>query len=56
VKKYLVGKRQGKRQFGRSKHRWDANIKTHLTLLGYKLVNSFGLAQNIVHQQAFVNT
>jgi len=31
----LVGKREGKRQLGRPRRRWEDNIKTDLQVVGY---------------------
>jgi hypothetical protein len=40
----LVGKHEGKRRFGRSKRRWDDNIKMNLRERGWEVVDQSDLA------------
>jgi hypothetical protein len=42
----LVGKPEGKRQFGRSRHRWEDNIRMDLRETGWERVEYTHLAQN----------
>jgi hypothetical protein len=42
----LVGKRKGKRQLGRPRHRWVDNIRIHLGEVGWGDVDWTGLAQD----------
>jgi hypothetical protein len=51
----LVGKPEGRRPFGRPRHRWD-NIRLHLNEIGWEIVDWIHLAQNLDQWRAFVNT
>jgi hypothetical protein len=42
----LVGKHEGKRPLGRSRHRWVANINMDLQEVGWKHMNYTDLAQD----------
>jgi hypothetical protein len=52
----LVGRPEGKRPLGRSRHRWEDNIKMDLREIGINGANWIRLAQDRVQWQAFVNT
>jgi hypothetical protein len=56
VYKILVGKPEGKRSLGRLKHRWEDNIKIHLTEIGWEGVYWIHLVQDRDQWQALVNT
>jgi hypothetical protein len=43
VYKILVGKREGKRPCGRSRHRWEDNIITDVMEIGWKGVGQMHL-------------
>jgi len=42
--KILVGKPEGKRPFGRPRRRWEYNIRTDLTWIGWDVVDWIHLA------------
>jgi hypothetical protein len=52
----LVGKPEGKRPLGRSKRRWEDNIKLDLREKGIDGSKWMRLAEDRVHWWAFVNT
>ena len=55
VYRILVGKSEGKRPLGRSRHRWEDNIKMDLQEVGYRDVNWIELAQDRDRWRALVN-
>jgi hypothetical protein len=55
VYRVLVGRREGKRSLGRTKHRWEDNIKIDLREIGVDGANWIQLAQDTVQWRAFVN-
>jgi hypothetical protein len=52
----LVGKPEGKRPLGRTRHRWMDNIKMDLSETGLSVVNWIGLAQDRYRWRALVNS
>ena len=46
VNRVLVGKREGKRPFGRSRHRWEDTIKMDLQEMGCEGMEWIDLAQD----------
>jgi hypothetical protein len=54
--KMLVGKSEGKRPLGRSRHKWEENIRMDLREVGWEFMNCKHLGLNRDHWQAFVNT
>jgi hypothetical protein len=50
----LVGKPEGKRQLGRSRHRWEGNIKMDLQEVGWGGRDWIDLAQDRDRWQALV--
>jgi hypothetical protein len=52
----LFGKPKGKRQLGRTRCRWEDNIKMDLREIGIDGVSWIRLAQDRVLWRAFVNT
>jgi hypothetical protein len=56
VYRVLVGRPEGKRPLGRSRHRWEDNIKMDLREIGMDGANWIRLAQDSVQWRAFVNT
>jgi hypothetical protein len=52
----LVGKPEGKRPLGRSRHRWVDNIKMDLREVGWGDVDWFGLAKDRNRWRALVNS
>jgi hypothetical protein len=52
----LVGRTEGKRPLGRSRRRWEDNIKLDLREIGIDGVNWIRVAQDRVQWRAFVNT
>jgi hypothetical protein len=52
----LVGKREGKRQQGRSRRRWVDNIRMGLGEVGWSDVNWIGLAKDRNRWRALVNS
>jgi hypothetical protein len=55
VYKVLVGRPKGKRPLGRSRHRWEDNVRTDLREIGIDGVNWIQLAQDRVQWQTFVS-
>ena len=51
----LVGKPEGKRPFGRPRHRWENNIKTNLQEVGGGGMDWICLAQDRNRWRTFVN-
>jgi hypothetical protein len=51
----MVGKPEVKRSLGRPRHRWEDNIKTDLTEIGFEGVNWIHLAQDRYQWQALVS-
>jgi hypothetical protein len=56
VYRFLVGRPEGKRPLGRTRRRWEDNIKMDITEIGVDGTNWIRLAQDKVHWQAFVST
>jgi hypothetical protein len=56
VYKILVGKPEGSRPLGRSKHKWEDNIKMDLKEIGWKCRDWIHVAQDRDQWQAVVNT
>jgi hypothetical protein len=56
VYRVLVGRPEGRRPLGRSKRRWENNIKMDLREVGIVGVNWIQLAQDRVQWRACVNT
>jgi hypothetical protein len=56
VFRVLVGRPEGKRPVGRSRRRWEDNIKIDFREMRIDETNWIRLAQNRVQWQAFVNT
>jgi hypothetical protein len=56
VWRYLVGRPEGKRPLGRSRRRWEDNIKLDLRKIGIDMANWIRLAQDRVQWWDFVNT
>jgi hypothetical protein len=52
----LVGKSEGKRQFGRPRSKWEDNIRMNLREIGWEGLGLIHLAQGRVQWQALVNT
>lgn len=46
---FSVGKREGKRPFAVSKHKWEDNFKTDVKEIGYENVGWIQLAHNRTH-------
>jgi hypothetical protein len=55
VYRLLVGKPEGKRPLGRSRHRWMDNIKMDLLEIRLNVVDRIGLAQDRYRWRALVN-
>jgi hypothetical protein len=55
-KRILMGKPEGKRPLGRSKHRWENNIKMDLQEVGWGYMDWIDLAQDRDRWRALVNT
>jgi hypothetical protein len=55
VYRLLVGKPEGKRPLGRTRHRWIDNIKMGLLETGLSNVDWIGLTQNRHRRRALVN-
>jgi hypothetical protein len=51
----LGGRLEGKRPLGRSRCRWEDNIKMNIREIGIDGANRIQLAQDRVQWQAFVN-
>jgi hypothetical protein len=56
VYRVSVGRTEGKRPLGRSRYRWEDNIKMDLREIGIDGANWIRLVQDWVQWQAFVNT
>jgi len=56
VHRVLVGKPEGKRPMGRSRHRWEDNIKTDLQEVGGRCGDWMELAQDRDMWRALVST
>jgi hypothetical protein len=56
VYRVLVGRPEGKRLLGRSRRRWEDNIKMNLRETGIDVANWIRLAQYRVQWRAFMNT
>jgi hypothetical protein len=56
VYRVLVGRLESKRPLGRSRFRWENNIKMDLRAIGTDGANWIQLAQDRVKWRAFVNT
>jgi hypothetical protein len=56
VYRVLVGKPEGKRSLGRTRRRWEDNIKMDLREIGIEGANWIRLAQDRVQRRAFANT
>jgi hypothetical protein len=41
----LVGKHEGRKTLGTSRRRWEDNIKMNLEEMGWRVMDSIGLAQ-----------
>jgi hypothetical protein len=54
--KILMGKPEGKRPLGRSRHRWVDNIKIDLRELGWDGMDWIDLAQDRYQWRALLNT
>jgi hypothetical protein len=54
--KILIGKREGRRPLGRPRHRWEDNIRTDLTEIGWEGVDWIHLVQDRGKWWAAVNT
>jgi hypothetical protein len=55
VYRVLVGKPEGKRQFGIPSRKWEDNIKMDLQEVGYGVMDWIELAQERDRWRAFVN-
>jgi len=55
VYRVFVGKHEGKRPLGRSRHRWEDNIKMDLQEVGCEGMDWIDLAQDGDRWQALVN-
>jgi hypothetical protein len=51
----LVGKPEGKRPLGRSRRRWNHNIKMDLQEVGCESIDWIGVAQDMDRWRALVN-
>jgi hypothetical protein len=56
VYRILVGRPEGKRSMGRSRRKWENNIKMDLREIGIDGVNWIRLDQDRVQWRAFVST
>jgi hypothetical protein len=56
VYRLLVGKPEGKRPLGKTRHRWIDNIKMVLLEIGLNIVDWIGLAQDRYRWRALVNS
>jgi hypothetical protein len=52
----LVGRPEGNRPLGRTRRRWEDNIKMDLREIGIDVANWIRLAQDRVQWRIFVNT
>ena len=55
IHRVLVGKREGKKPFGRPRQRWEDNIKMDLQEVGCEDMNWIELPQNRDTRRALVN-
>ena len=55
VYRVLVGNPEGKRPFGRPRHRWEDNIKMDLQEVGCRVVEWIEVAQDRDRWREFVN-
>jgi hypothetical protein len=55
VYRVLVGKPEGKRPLGRSRRRWEDNMKMNLQVVGCGVKDWIGLAQDRDRWRALVN-
>jgi hypothetical protein len=55
VHRVLVGKPEGKRPLGRTRRRWEDNIKMDLQEMGFGVMDWIDLAQNRDRWRALVN-
>ena len=55
VKRVFVRKAKGKRPIGRTRHRWENNIKMDLQDVGCGVIDWIGLSQNRDRWRALVN-
>jgi len=55
VLQILIGIPEGKRPLGRTRHRWEDNIKMYLTEIGWEGVDWIHLAQDRDQWQALVD-
>jgi hypothetical protein len=53
---FLVGRHEGKRPLGRTRRRWEYNIKMGLRELQIDRTNWIQMAQDTAQWRAFVNT
>lgn len=51
----LVRKSEGQRPLGRSRHRWEENIRRDLKKVGWESTDLIGLPQDRDRRQALVN-
>jgi hypothetical protein len=56
VCRVMVGRPEGKRPLGRSRRRWEDNIKLVLREIGIERANWVRLSQDRVRWRAFVST
>jgi hypothetical protein len=56
VYRVLVGKPEGKRPLGRSRHKWEDGIRMDVREIGWRSVDRIQLAQDRDWWQALVNT
>jgi hypothetical protein len=56
VYRLLVGKPEGKRPLGRTRHRWIDKIKMDLLEMGFGIVDLIGLAQDKYSWRTLVNS
>jgi hypothetical protein len=56
VYRVFVGRPEGKRPLGRSRHRWEDNIEMDLREIGIDGANWIQLAQDRVRWRTFVST
>jgi len=52
----FVGKREGKRPFGRLRHKWEDNIKMSHRYIGWEGVECMYLPQAVLKLQSLVTT
>jgi hypothetical protein len=56
VYRILIGKPEGKRPFGRRRHRWKDNVKMDLREIGWEGVDWIHLAQDRYQWRTVMNT